>query len=167
MYYMSIIGGLLALAIFIGICGGIIVLQVFLSKKDSKLPGLILPITSFSISMVVIIGMALFMVVQVESHVTRVTDVEMLTITRLDELREADFEQAIERERAAEMESILIDRLESIEHFEPQRNIPFARITFIFLAFNIPTAILLGIYAACRSKRNQLRALEKMSVQDL
>jgi hypothetical protein len=38
---------------------------------------------------------------------------------------------------------------------------------YIFILYNIPTAILLAIYAACRGKRNRQRALEKMSVQDL
>jgi ABC-type dipeptide/oligopeptide/nickel transport system permease component len=36
-----------------------------------------------------------------------------------------------------------------------------------FLHCNIPTAVLLAIYAACRGKHTQQRALEKMSVQDL
>jgi len=32
---------------------------------------------------------------------------------------------------------------------------------------NIPTAVLLAIYAAYRSKRSKQRNLEKMSIQDL
>ena len=40
---------------------------------------------------------------------------------------------------------------------------------YIFLIYNIPTVILLAIYAVCREKRKKQRALEieKMSVQDL
>jgi len=37
----------------------------------------------------------------------------------------------------------------------------------IFLLRNIPTAILLVIYAICRNKQSRKRALDKMSIQDL
>jgi hypothetical protein len=40
-------------------------------------------------------------------------------------------------------------------------------ITYIFLLSNIPTVVLLAIYAACRGKRNMQKALDKMSIQDL
>ena len=38
---------------------------------------------------------------------------------------------------------------------------------YAFLLYNIPTGVLLAIYAACRGKQNKRRALEKMSAQDL
>jgi hypothetical protein len=38
---------------------------------------------------------------------------------------------------------------------------------YVFVLYNIPTGVLLAIYAACRGKRSTQRALEKMSVQDL
>ena len=38
---------------------------------------------------------------------------------------------------------------------------------YVFLLYNIPTAILTAIYVACRGKQNRQRALEKMSAQDL
>ena len=38
---------------------------------------------------------------------------------------------------------------------------------YVFLLSNIPTAILLAIYAACRGGRGKQRALDKMSIQDL
>ena len=37
----------------------------------------------------------------------------------------------------------------------------------VFIAGNIPTLILLAIYAACREKKKKHKQLEKMSLQDL
>jgi hypothetical protein len=38
---------------------------------------------------------------------------------------------------------------------------------YVYALYNIPTAILLGIYYACREKVKKNREIEKMSVQDL
>ena len=38
---------------------------------------------------------------------------------------------------------------------------------YAFLIYNIPTAILLAIYFACREKQKRNRDLEKMNIQDL
>lgn len=38
---------------------------------------------------------------------------------------------------------------------------------YVFALYNIPTAILLGIYYACREKIKKNSEIEKMSVQDL
>ena len=43
----------------------------------------------------------------------------------------------------------------------------FATILTTFVLTNIPTMILLGIYAACRGKFKKNKALEKMNIQDL
>jgi hypothetical protein len=88
--------------------GGIL-LQIFLSKKESKWAGLILPIISFCISLISVLNVAF------------VNDVSTVIATIVSTL----------------------------------------------LLGNIPTLVLLAIYAACRSKRNKQRALDKMSVQDL
>ena len=37
----------------------------------------------------------------------------------------------------------------------------------VFIEYNIPTVILLGIYAGCRSRRKKNMELEKMNIQDL
>jgi hypothetical protein len=64
-------------------------------------------------------------------------------------------------------ESGEIDQVvESTEPIESTSSIIFRKVT-IFSMFNIPTAILLAIYAACRGKRKRNIALQKMSVQDL
>jgi hypothetical protein len=121
------IGTLLFLLV---VAAGAIVLQVFLSKKESKWLGLILPVISFGISLIVLLGFPLFAVYS--------TEVSM---------NGAVVEQAVSQ----------TDGLSTI----------IGAVVYLFVLYNIPTAVLLAIYAACRGKRKQQRDLEKMSVQDL
>ena len=51
---------LVMLLVFLACCAGVIVLQVFLSKKENKWLGLILPIISFGISLLVVLGILFF-----------------------------------------------------------------------------------------------------------
>ncbi|MEK8129332.1 hypothetical protein WMW72_15605 [Paenibacillus filicis] len=106
---------------------GAIFLQIFLSKKDNKWPGLVLPAISLLVSIMVVLGLSLYMT-------TASTDQSFKTI-----LNAVQFPKV-----AALLQAI-----------------------YIFILYNIPTAILLGIYYACRDKRNRTRELEKMSIQDL
>jgi len=46
--------------ILIFVCVGAVVLQVFLSRKESKWPGLVLPIISFFFSVVTVVGRVAF-----------------------------------------------------------------------------------------------------------
>ena len=102
----TIIFGIVFLWVF-GVGG--IWLQIFLSKKESKWAGLILPIVSFCISLIFVLNVA----------------------------------------NIGEPSAVIVT------------------IITAFLLCNIPTAVLLAIYAACRGKRKKQRALDKMSVQDL
>jgi len=99
----------IVLIILLALCAGAIVLQFFLSKKESKWAGLILPITTFVISLIYVFNVA----------------------------------------NIGEQSTVIMT------------------VIFTFLLCNIPTAVLLAIYTACRGKRKRQRALEKMSVQDL
>lgn len=53
---------IITLALFAGVCVGAVFLQIFLSKAQSKIPGLILPIVTFSISVLIILSILLFSV---------------------------------------------------------------------------------------------------------
>ena len=44
---------------------------------------------------------------------------------------------------------------------------PLAALALVLLFANIPTAVLLAIYAACREKRRQRRQMDRMNIQDL
>jgi len=171
----NIINSLLFLAIFTGICAGIIVLQVYLSKKDSRWPGLIMPILSFSLSVIIIFSLAAYATFQTNARLVRTEAINISQTERLDGVREAarDTQSPEDAERLAEMEALLESRIAHINEsnrltdYGRIRILPVTSIVFVFLAFNIPTAILLAIYAGCRGKRRRQRALEIMSLQDL
>ena len=122
------------LIIVVGIIGGIVALQIFLSKQESKWPGLILPIITFTFSF-----MAVFLII--------LSMAAYMTTPTLGVVNGVVLEQNVER--ITDTSSII-----------------FAGI-FTFLFINIPTAILLAIYIACRSKRKKQQDLEKMNLQDL
>ena len=48
------------LVFFIVLCAAVIVLQIFLSKKENKWAGLILPFISFSFSLLTVLGILLY-----------------------------------------------------------------------------------------------------------
>ena len=123
------------LVFMLGILAGLVVLQLFLSKKESKWPGLVLPIISFGVSVMAALGVVLF------SAVTG-------TVT-VDVDGEEMVEQVVTVTQITDPATVIIGAI------------------YVFLLYNIPTAVLTAIYVACRSKRNKQRALEKMSVQDL
>lgn len=51
---------LITLALFGGVCVGAVFLQIYLSKARSRLPGLILPLVTFGLSVLVILSVAVF-----------------------------------------------------------------------------------------------------------
>ena len=65
-------GRIIFLAFILAIIIGLIILQIFLSKKESKWPGLMLPIISFSVSLLTLSGILLFTVQT--GVVTRIED---------------------------------------------------------------------------------------------
>ena len=126
---VNLIVGIILILVF---GAGLIVLQIFLSNKESKWPGLILPIISFGISLLAAMAILLYSV---------------NTVTKAQTINGEIVEQSV------------------TEVNDTSSTIVGAIVVFAYC--NIPTAILLVIYAACRGKRNRQRALEKMSVQDL
>ena len=104
---------------------GSVVLQIFMSKSQSKWLGLLLPAISLLFSIIAVLGLVSFTILTEESGKT------ILNVVQIPKL--ADLLTAL----------------------------------YVFVLYNIPTAILLGIYYACREKTNKNRELEKMNVQDL
>ena len=99
------------LPIIIIVAVAMIVLQIFLSRKENKWLGFILPIITFCFSLIAVLN----------------------------------FVATTGKDTPADVLGIFLT----------------------FLLYNIPTAILLVIYAACKGNRKKQRDLEKMSVQDL
>jgi len=112
---------------------GVIMLQIFLSKKESRWPGLVMPCISFAVALLAVLSVLLF---------TAVTS----TTGYYDE-NGVFIEQAVTQ--ITETSTVVIS------------------VVYVFMLYNIPTGILIAIYAACRGKRKKQRELEKMSVQDL
>ena len=98
------------LLILLLIIGGAVVLEIFLARRKSRWPGLILP----GITLLYALIMALNVVAVHQSRV------QMLS-----------------------------------------------QVLTVFLLSNLPTAILLAIYFACREKRRVRDQLDKMNIQDL
>lgn len=129
-YIRTLIVLLVFLLVFV--VGGIL-LQIFLSKRQGKWPGLILPIISFLGSLLVILNYAAFSAV--------------ITTGPMSE------------------DGVLIQEAQTVV-----QNIAIGDVVSIVLTFllsNIPTAILLAIYFACRESIKRNKELERMNIQDL
>lgn len=131
----------ITLTIFLALCIGVILLQVFFSKKENKWFGLILPIISLCISLIAVFGIAAY------------TTTGILSVQEFDENGVIVSEEVIETPDTA-------------QPTQDTASLIFTIIS-IFLLYNIPTIVLLAIYFACREKQRQRKALEKMQAQDL
>ncbi len=98
---------LLLLFMLVFVVGGI-TLQIFLSKRESRWPGLVLPGLTFLYSLVMVLSVAVY-----------------------------------------------------------DGSFPWGPILACLLLGNVPTVILLAIYAACREKRKKHDELDKMNINDL
>ena len=98
-----------AMIILLALLAGTILLQIFLSKRESQWPGLVLPAIVFLCSILMVLNVT-----------------------------------AMETTRAV-----------------------IAAVLSAFIMGNIPTLILLAIYAACREKRKKLSEVDKMNLNDL
>ena len=145
---MALVAGrIIILIIFLLIIPvGTIFLQIYLSKKESVWFGLILPIITFLFSAMAIMGMV---------NYTTFTHTSYIDIT---------YEML--REPATEGGGQFIPEATNSEAFALIPGATFG-IIYTFILMNIPTAVLLIICKAVRSKQNRRRDIEKMSVQDL
>ena len=116
----------------------VVALQIFLSKKENKWLGLILPIICLVFSIMAVMGMLNF-----NTH-TRISTI------------------VTENGQTVKKEIINIDKKGPFMGASEMG----LSIGMIFVVTNIPTVILIGIYRGCRRKRKNLE-LEKMNIQDL
>jgi hypothetical protein len=130
------IARLVVLFIFIIFVVGAIILQIFLSKKENKWLGLILPLIFLILSFISVASIPAY----------TVTTGSVQTISENGDV-------------------IMQEITESTEKM-PIGSLLLAVIGTFFIT-NIPTIILLAIYAACRKKTKRRLAMEKMKIQDL
>lgn len=117
---------------------GTVWLQIFLSRNERKWPGLILPIICLCFSLLPVFSIPAY---------------NTVTITEQTISESGEIIKHITKEKpkmtASEAASVLVTSL------------------VVFVIFNIPTVIYVGIYGACREKRKKSQELEKMNIQDL
>lgn len=124
--------------IVILLLAGSIWLQIFLSKKNSKCLGLIIPLICFMFSILTVLSLSMY---SNNSGITTVTE----TINGV----------------------VIREEITALESEKPSMLSMFATVIPVFLISNIPTLIFLAIYFACREKLKLRSQLEKMNIQDL
>jgi uncharacterized membrane protein YesL len=128
----------IGISISLLVAAGVVLLQIYLSKKQNKWLGLILPGICIIIS--------LFGVLSTPIYVNRSPSI-----------------QSIGENGEIVNEAIIIASNEN----KMSATSAILTIVVLFLTYNIPTIILLSIYAVCRGKIKKNLELEKMSIQDL
>jgi uncharacterized membrane protein YesL len=129
--------GIINVFILLLIIIGLIFLQIFLSKRRNKWLGLIIPFIFIIISIFASIAMPIYTVSEESS----------MTVTQNGKVVEE-----IITPSANERPSLLTI---------------IATIIPIFLIWNIPTLIFLGIYGVCRDQMKKNGELNKMNILDL
>ena len=177
---------LFLIVLFILIFVGAIALQVFLSKKKSKLLGLILPLVFLVFSLITVIS---FFVPDNEVEIPGITieydsNGEIIRRTETNdgvyrqiwydsdgEITETKINFSSEIIQA-EMDFVLGNDEIDESYLTPIESdvtpiLTVLLMMLVFLLCNIPTAVLIVIYLVCRKTQKKKSELEKMSVQDL
>lgn len=132
---VTLLNTLIIAAVFVGI----IALEVWLSRRKSRWPGLILPAVTLVLSLLMVLGFAAF------SRGGATAEMQVVD----EETGEIVYqEQTVE----TEPDWTLGDA---------------AQLGVVLLVGNIPTFVLLGAYYIGREKLRREKMLEKMNIQDL
>ena len=121
------------------VLAGIIALEVWLSRRKSRWPGLIMPIISFALSLLLVFDFVAFSAVSATSEL-QVTDAETGEIIHQEQ------------------------RVEEVSDWTLGDTV---QLGILLLVGNIPTFVLLGTYYIGREKLRRDKLLEKMHIQDL
>lgn len=114
---------IVSLLIFLLVCAAVTWLQIYLSRRPERVPGLILPVLSFVVSLVVAFGLF----------------------------------------------SMRMELLSPREGLVVTGQVPsWSLILLTFALYNVPTVVLLLIYAVCRWRKHGVRSqMDKMRIDDL
>ena len=118
---------------------GVIALEVWLSRRKSRWPGLIMPIISFALSLLLVFGFVAFSAVSATSEL---------------QVADAETGEIIHQEQ----------RVEEVSDWTLGDTV---QLGVLLLVGNIPTFVLLGTYYIGREKLRRDKLLEKMHIQDL
>ena len=132
---VTLLNTLIIAAVFVGI----IALEVWLSRRKSRWPGLILPAVTLVLSLLMVLGFAAF------SRGGATAEMQVI---------DQETGEIVYQEQTVET--------------EPDWTLgDAAQLGVILLVGNIPTFVLLGTYYIGREKLRREKMLEKMNIQDL
>ena len=136
---MTVLIVLFNMLLWAAVLAGIIALEVWLSRRKSRWPGLIMPIISFALSLLLVFGFVAFSAVSATSEL---------------QVTEAETGEIIHQEQ----------RVEEVADWTLGDTV---QLGILLLVGNIPTFVLLGTYYIGREKLRREKMLEKMNIQDL
>lgn len=123
--------GHILLLLLLVVISGTIAMQIYLSLKENRLLGMILPLFTLSLSILVFLSALIFNTATITSTmVTGAHDVQQTSSPTMSTTTD------------------------------------YVRAAFLLLYCNIPTMLLLAIYAACGGRRNKLRETRKLNAHD-
>jgi len=125
------------LIVMLTLLAGGIWLQIFLSRRQNKWLGLIIPLICFMISIAAVLSIAVY------------TNIGVTSVTETVDGAKVSEKTADLQSVRSNMSSVLATAIQ------------------IFLMTNIPTVVFLAIYFACREKIKVYDELDKMNIQDL
>ena len=132
---VTLLNTLIIAAVFVGI----IALEVWLSRRKSRWPGLILPAVTLVLSLLMVLGFAAF------SRGGATAEMQVI---------DQETGEIVYQEQTVET--------------EPDWTLgDAAQLGVVLLVGNIPTFVLLGTYYIGREKLRREKTLEKMNIQDL
>lgn len=132
---VTLLNTLIIAAVFVGI----IALEVWLSRRKSRWPGLILPAVTLVLSLLMVLGFAAF------SRGGATAEMQVI---------DQETGEIVYQEQTVET--------------EPDWTLgDAAQLGAVLLVGNIPTFVLLGTYYIGREKLRREKMLEKMNIQDL
>lgn len=132
---VTLLNTLIIAAVFVGI----IALEVWLSRRKSRWPGLILPAVTLVLSLLMVLGFAVF------SRGGATAEMQVI---------DQETGEIVYQEQTVET--------------EPDWTLgDAAQLGVVLLVGNIPTFVLLGTYYIGREKLRREKMLEKMNIQDL
>lgn len=132
---VTLLNTLIIVAVFVGI----IALEVWLSRRKSRWPGLILPAGTLVLSLLMVLGFAAF------SRGGATAEMQVI---------DQETGEIVYQEQTVET--------------EPDWTLgDAAQLGVVLLVGNIPTFVLLGTYYIGREKLRREKMLEKMNIQDL
>ena len=131
---------MIKVTVFLAVIIGLIFLQIFLSKKQNKWLGLILPLMCLIFSLIPVGSIATFSSAKGELSLQQISP------------------------EGEVIEEVIVE-----QDIEPVGNLgtTIFQILVVLAIYNIPTGIFLAIYFACREQFKKNSMLGKMNIQDL